>query len=143
MEAESSILGTTKVRAVIREGVKLPDVIVLSMNLHGIIEIEMPDLTTTSKLREAIKLSDILIPKHIAQIPSDITLIKMNAVALGVSNFLSPLEIRQEIDMIIRELSKPKYINIEKGMEKNIDVCKSFVNAVAINMKHQIFRNVT
>jgi hypothetical protein len=67
----------------------------------------------------------------------------MNAVALGVSNFLSPLEIRQEIDMIIRELSKPKYINIEKGMEKNIDVCKSFVNAVAINMKHQIFRNVT
>lgn len=143
MEAKSMLPGTSKVRSVIKKDIRLPEVIVLSMNLHGIIEIEMPDLSTTSKLREPIILSDILIPKYIGQIPPDITLIKMNAVSLGVSNFLSPLEIRQEIDMIIREISKSKYVNIEKGTEKNIEICKSFVDAVATNMKHQIFRNVT
>jgi len=143
MEASYSEEGVRRVKLVVRHDVRLPEVIVLSMNLHGIIEIEMPDLSTTSKLREQIGLSDILHPRHVGQIPEDLTLIKMNAVALGVSNFLSPLEIRQEIDIIITELTNPKFANIANGTEKNVDVCKRFADIVALNMKHKIFRNIT
>jgi hypothetical protein len=143
MDANTSIYSAKKIRHVVKKDIKLPDVIVLTMNFHGIIEMEMPDLITASKLREPIRLSDILIPKHIGTIPAGITLVKMNAVALGVSNFLSPPEIRQEIDMIITELSNPKFENIANGTEKNVEVCKNFSEVVAQNMKQQIFRNIT
>ena len=142
MDAESED-GSKRVRHVIRPGYKLPEVIVLAMNFHGFIEIEMPDLTKTSKLRDPVRLDDILRPNHIGQIPDGITLVKMNAVALGVSNYLSATEVRQEIDIIIRELDNPPFKNIENGTEKNVDVCKHFADSVAMNMKQQIFMNIT
>ena len=78
----------TDVEFVINKSITLPEVIVLSMNMHGIIEVPgFPDLERMKTLKTGASIVDLLTPINVDRIPENMTLIKMNATALGVPNY--------------------------------------------------------
>lgn len=122
---------------VVSQTIPLPNAVVLSMNMHGFVEIpkEVKDMIkklgtipTTGEMRTA----------YTAQVPDNMTIIQMRATALGVSNYLSAPRVEQQNAIIINTLSK--YPNIENGTEKDIHKCIAFAKEVAANIKASMLK---
>jgi hypothetical protein len=137
MSKETHFENGTQFIDVLSQTVQLPKVVVLSMNMHGFIEIpkevkgmiiKLGTIPTTGEMRTA----------YTAQVPNDMTIIQMRATALGVSNYLSATRVEQQNAIIINTLSK--YPNVENGTEKDINKCLAFANEVAANIKASMLK---
>ena len=92
---------------------KIPEVVVLSMNLHGFIEIPLPEIDQVSKLRQTPDKLDMLRALYTQPVPTGMTLIQMRATALGVSNYLSPEDVEAQNSLIIETLMQyPKMLQL-------------------------------
>lgn len=130
----------TDVEFVINKSLTLPEVIVLSMNMHGIIEIPgFPELDRITTLKTKTPLSDLLVPINVDRIPEEMTLIKMNATALGVPNY-QRVDEPVKYNQIIMDLLE-SYPDIKAGTEKNILVCEKFVREVASLIKEAYIKD--
>ena len=116
---------------------KLPEVVVLSMNLHGFIEIPLPEKDQVSKLRQTPDKLDMLRALYTQPVPIGMTLIQMRATALGVSNYLSPEDVEAQNNLITKTLMK--YPTIESGVEKKVEVCEQFAKDVSGKLKQHMF----
>jgi hypothetical protein len=116
---------------------KLPNVVVLSMNLHGFIEIPLPEIDQVSKLRHTPDKLDMLRALYIQPVPIGMTLIQMRATALGVSNYLSPDDVEAQNNLITETLMQ--YPTIDHGVEQNVEVCENFAKDVSQKLKQQMF----
>lgn len=130
----------TDVEFVIHKSFTLPEVIVLSMNMHGIIEVPgFPELDRITTLKTKTPLSDLLVPINVDRIPKEMTLIKMNATALGVPNY-QRVDEPVKYNQIIMDLLE-KYPLIKSGTEKNILVCEKFVREGASLIKEAYIKD--
>ena len=124
----------TDVKFVINKSISLPEVVVLSMNMHGIIEVPgFPELERIKTLKSGFSIVDLLIPINVDRIPEEMTLIKMNATALGVPNYQRVDEPVKYNQIIMDTLEK--YPLIKEGIEKDISICEKFVREVAALIK--------
>ena len=124
---------------VLDKRISLPKVIVLSMNMHGIIEIPgFPELERMSSLKKPRPISDLLHPIYVERIPEEITLIKMNATALGVPNYQRVEEAIKYNQLIMDVLDT--YPRIKAGTETNISICVQFVREVAGLIKDEYIK---
>lgn len=130
----------TDVKFSMKTHLSLPEVIVLSMNMHGIIEIPgFPNLDRMKTLKSGDSIVDLLKPIFTGQIPQDMTLIKMNATALGVPNYQRVDEPVKYNQIIMDTLDK--YPRIKAGTEKDISICEKFVREVAALIKEAYIKD--
>jgi hypothetical protein len=130
----------TDVKFVINKSISLPEVIVLSINLHGIIEIPgFPNLERLKSLKSETSIIDLLVPIHIDRIPEEMTLIKMNATALGVPNYQRVDEAIKYNKIILDILEK--YPSIKAGIERDISICEMFVREAAAHIKEEYIKD--
>lgn len=130
---------TTHIHFVLDKRISLPKVIVLSMNMHGIIEIPgFPELERISSLKKPRPISDLLHPIYVERIPEEMTLIKMNATALGVPNYQRVEEAIKYNQLIMDVLDQ--YPRIKAGTETNISICEQFVREVAGLIKDEYIK---
>jgi len=130
---------TTDVQFVLDKHVSLPKVIVLSMNMHGIIEIpRFPELERISSLKRKRPMSDLLNPIYVERMPEEMTLIKMNATAVGVPNYQRVEEAIKYNQLIMDVLDS--YPRIKAGTELNIATCEQFVREVAALIKEEYIK---
>ena len=123
--------------AISTEERKLPEVVVLSMNLHGFIEIPLPDIDQVTKLRQIPDKIGMLRALYTQLVPTGMTLVQMRATALGVSNYLSPEDVQSQNEIITATMLK--YPAIDKGIEQNVAVCEKFANDVATKLKQHMY----
>lgn len=129
----------SEVKFVAKQHISLPEVIVLSMNMHGIIEIPgFPELERMSSLKRKRPISDLLHPIYVERIPKEMTLIKMNATALGVPNYQRMEEAIKYNQLIMDVLEK--YPRIKAGTERDISICEQFVREVAGLIKDEYIK---
>jgi hypothetical protein len=115
---------------------KLPEVVVLSMNLHGFIEIPLPAIDQVSKLRQIPDKIDMLRALYVQPVPPGMTLIQMRATALGVSNYLSPEDVEAQNNLITKTLMK--YPTIVNGIEQDVEVCERFAKDISGKLKQHM-----
>ena len=116
---------------------KIPEVVVLSMNLHGFIEIPLPEIDQVSKLRQTPDKLDMLRALYTQPVPTGMTLIQMRATALGVSNYLSPEDVEAQNSLIIETLMQ--YPKIATGSEQTVEACERFAKDVSKKLKQHMF----
>ena len=116
---------------------KLPEVVVLSMNLHGLIEIPLPVKEQSDKLRLTPDKLGMLRAVYTQPVPTGMTLIQMRATALGVSNYLSPTDVEEQNSLITKTLMR--YPAIDEGIEPSDKVCEIFATDVAGKLKQHMF----
>jgi hypothetical protein len=130
----------TDVQFSIKTHLSLPEVIVLSMNMHGIIEIPgFPNLERMKTLKSGDSIVDLLKPIFTDQIPENMTLIKMSATSLGVPNYQRVDEAIKYNQIIMDTLEK--YPLIKSGIEKNLSICEKFVREVASLIKEAYIKD--
>jgi len=130
---------STDVKFDLTKSLSLPEVIVLSMNMHGVIEVPgFPDLARLSTLKSRPPFSELLIPINYNRVPEEMTLIKMSATAIGVPNYQKVEEAVLYNQIIMDTLEK--YPLIKAGTEKDISNCHKFVRETSAIIKDEYIK---